>query len=398
MESRQLSNSPPTPGLAAFAREFFSGSGPKVLMGDFNLPAVDWVSFLGGGGSVNEFLEILIDENVSQVVDGFTRFGRNQNPSLLDLCFVQNHVLPSVDYLPPLGKSDHAVLKFVFNSRPLATSSTFRRLWNRANFLKINESLSDIDWEKLFRNKSIEEAWSSFQKVVWESIDKYVPQVLIRKENQSAPWFGKRCKLACRSKARAWKRYQFSGNPNLLSLYLSARRNCSKIILQERRNFESSLGFKIRENPICFWSYVNRTLSTRPGINSIENQGKVLGNDAEIADAFSEYFASVFVAEPSGALPTPPTWPGRSILSEFCSPDIEDIVKEIDTLKTGKSCGPDNLTAEFLKGTKEVIALPLKLLFEIISILLCFVLSGNDPWSVPFINQDQNQLFLILDP
>ena len=106
----------------------------------------------------------------------------------------------------------------------------------------------------------------------------------------------------------------------------------------------------------CFW-----TLSTRPGINSIENQGKVLGNDAEIADALSEYFAWVFVTEHLGALPTPPTLPGRSILSEFCSPDIEDIVKEIDTLKTVKSCGPDNLPAEFLKVMKEVIALPLKL-------------------------------------
>ena len=41
-------------------------------------------------------------------------------------------------------------------------------------------------------------------------------------------------------------------------------------------------------------------------------------------------------------------------------------MKEIENLKTGKFCDPDNLTAEFLKGRrKEVIALPLTLLFDI---------------------------------
>ena len=356
-------SAPVSSQLTAFAEEFFSGPGPKVLMGDFNLPGVDWKSLLGGCGNLGKFFEILILGNVNQVVDRFTRFGHNQNPSLLDLCFVQNLFLPSIEYLPPLGKSDHAVLKFVFDLNPLA-KPTFRLLWKSADFTNITENLSRIKWEELFENKSIEEAWTSFEKVVWESIDLYVPRVLIHKKSFSTPWFGKRCKLACRAKAKAWKRYQFSGNPKFLTSYKSARQNCSKILVQERRNFEASLGSKISENQKIFWSYVNSSLVQRPGINSIETQGKDLVNDSEIADAFSEYFASVFVVEPPDPLPHPPTWPVIETLNQFLPPSAEEIVKEIECLKSGKSSGPDNLPAEFLKGTKTIIARPLQLLFE----------------------------------
>ena len=34
--------------LTAFTKEFFVGSGPKILVGDFNLPGVDWDLFCGG--------------------------------------------------------------------------------------------------------------------------------------------------------------------------------------------------------------------------------------------------------------------------------------------------------------------------------------------------------------
>ena len=355
--------SPVSSQLAAFATEFFSGPGPKVLLGDFNIPGVKWENFQGGSAEVGRFFEVLLRENVTQVVDGFTRFGRNQCPSLLDLCFVQNLVLPSIECLPPLGKSDHCVLKFAFDL-DVPSASTFRRLWRCADYEKINKSLSLVDWDKLFENCSIEDAWSSFEKVVSEIVEEHVPRVSVNKNSFTAPWFGKRCKLACRSKARAWKRFRFSGNPNFLPLYLSARQKCSKILLQERRNFEASLGAKIVENPKAFWSHVNSSIVHRPGINSVENEGKVLVKDSEIADAYSEYFSSVFVTEPPGPLPTPPVWPVQTTLGEFSAPDVEEIEREIEGLKIGKSCGPDNLPAEFLKGTKMVIARPLKLLFD----------------------------------
>ena len=68
---------------------------------------------------------------------------------------------------------------------------------------------------------------------------------------------------------------------------------------------------------------------------------------------------------PSLLVPSQPLHPCRlGPPSEFRPLDVDDIVKEIEHLKTGKSCGRITY-AEFLKGTKEVIALPLKLLFEI---------------------------------
>ncbi|CAH1371486.1 unnamed protein product, partial [Tenebrio molitor] len=53
----------------------------------------------------------LINSSLCQIVSEPTRFRQNQNPSTLDLILVNDPALVSqVDYLSPIGKSDHITL------------------------------------------------------------------------------------------------------------------------------------------------------------------------------------------------------------------------------------------------------------------------------------------------
>jgi len=214
-----------------------------------------------------------------------------------------------------------------------------------------------------FLKKSVEESWSCFKTLAAENIKNYVPLVSVTKKSSAAPWFGKKCRVACKTKLRAWKNYQFSGDPQFLRKYLAIRNNCSKTLAFERKSFENSLGKRIKENPKNFWSYVNSTFGHSGGINSIENEHKIVTNDPEIVNTFSEFFSTTFVNEPDGTLPNPPVWEIKDTLGTLNSPTLAEISTEIAKLKPGKSCGPDNLPIEFLQGVKNTIALPLKLLF-----------------------------------
>ena len=185
--------------LAAVMKEFFSGSGPKILVGDFNLPGVDWDLFHGGQGGLDEFFDVLIERNVLQIVRNFTRFGINQKPSLLDLCLIRNLPSPpTVEHLNPLGKSDHSVLKFLF-SFEVPLNKFFMYCWKAANFEKISENHSNVKWSEIFKDKSVEESWSSFKTLAPENIKNYVPLVSVTKESSAAPWFGKKCRVALRA-------------------------------------------------------------------------------------------------------------------------------------------------------------------------------------------------------
>jgi len=236
--------------------------------------------------------------------------------------------------------------------------------WARADFGKMGESLSSVDWVRLFRDEVVDDCWGIFKGIALEHIEKYVPRVLCKGKSVTKPWFNKECRESCKSKSRAWRNYLYSGKPSLLSEYIFARSECSRVVRSRRKAYECSLGTKISENPKIFWSYVNSNLTQRPGINSIEKEGRELTEDSEIAEAFSEYFFGVYREEPRDPVPPPPLWSVETTLSSFSVPSREEIEREIDSLKLGKSCGPDDLPAIFLKQLKSVVSLPMYLIFE----------------------------------
>jgi endonuclease/exonuclease/phosphatase family metal-dependent hydrolase len=85
------------------------------IAGDFNLPTIDWSSTdylnienYADNSAAYHFVETLINSSLWQLVSEPTRFRQNRNPSTLDLILVNDPALVSqVDYLSPIGKSDH---------------------------------------------------------------------------------------------------------------------------------------------------------------------------------------------------------------------------------------------------------------------------------------------------
>ncbi len=89
-----------------------------ILIGDFNLPTINWHLENCTGIYPNIFLENIRGCHLEQLITEKTRYRHGQNPSTLDLLFASNpSLIENIKHLPPLGKSDHDVISFnVLNS------------------------------------------------------------------------------------------------------------------------------------------------------------------------------------------------------------------------------------------------------------------------------------------
>jgi len=80
----------------------------NIIMGDFNLPKINWNSLRCPNDSVSKpLLNFLIESGFSQLVSF---------PTLLDLLLTDyDHLICSIESCPPLGHSDHVCIKFSMN-------------------------------------------------------------------------------------------------------------------------------------------------------------------------------------------------------------------------------------------------------------------------------------------
>jgi hypothetical protein len=161
-----------------------------IVAGDFNLPNLTWpLCFDSRFSSADApLVEFLLNTHATQFVQECTRFRSGQNPSLLDLIFISNPDLATnLNYLPPVGKSDHVLLEFniqvAINISPKKTSVTKRFL----DFDKLNHLFSSVDWENELSSDSLNDNWLKFRNMllIWQ-IKCSVSKTYIT--NPSKPW------------------------------------------------------------------------------------------------------------------------------------------------------------------------------------------------------------------
>jgi endonuclease/exonuclease/phosphatase family metal-dependent hydrolase len=119
------------------------------IAGDFNLPTIDWSSTdylniknYADNSAAYHFVETLVNSSLCQIVSEPTRFRQNQNPSTLDLILVNDPALVSqVDYLSPIGKSDHITLLSTIQLLVCEIPKKVTKLVKRVNYNKLKNDL-----------------------------------------------------------------------------------------------------------------------------------------------------------------------------------------------------------------------------------------------------------------
>lgn len=335
------------------------------LLGDFNLPDIDWSMYHSPNNSVyNEFMNFINSYGLYQHVNCPTR-----NANTLDLVFTTSpSSISDLQSLPPISSSDHCVIIFTTQiSSPLTSGESLAtsRNWKCANFDAINYELSVINWNSVFQFCfDVQQCWNAFIDILNHICDKYVPRISSHRSRGSS-----KCRYPIyirnlmQIKLAAWRQWNLSRSAVNKNSYATARRNCSTAIKKFHDAKELEL---IRKGNLrCFYKFVNSKTTCRSGISDIRCPDGSLTSDAQHkCEILNNYFSSVFTTD-NGSSPTLVSrTPSANINLNAVEFTPHTVFSTLSKLKPSYSSDPDNITNILLKSCASALSIPLSHIFD----------------------------------
>ena len=249
-----------------------SGDATHILiMGDFNYPNINWST---GSSSTNAsdslFMDTVNDCYLYQHVIRPTRARPNQSPNVLDLIFTnEDGMLSDLEFMAPLGKSDHSVL--AFNLHCYVEFEQFRvprRNYNKGDYQGLRNELS-FDWNIFLDplHNNVEAQFTVFHEKLMSAIDKFIPYYSTNTDTKiNRPPMDKDVRKLIRRKNRLWTRYMETRDINKYREYCKCWNKARNITRRARKEFELQIALKARLEPKNFWKYANSKLKTRSNI------------------------------------------------------------------------------------------------------------------------------------
>ncbi len=346
-------------------------------MGDFNYPSLDWSTWRTRSDSTTSeeylFIDNLQENCLFQHTDKPTRWRGTDEPHILDLLLTNEETMVNeVSYDSPLGKSDHCVLQFDYICyAEVETRSKVKKYYDQADYEKINEAISSIDWNAMLDQfGNINMMWNAFKSKIAHIEDQFIPKrtITISAKNRSRIPLDASTFAKIRKKNTLSRRYLQTKDPTIRQEYNRVRNQVKRDMRRLRKRFEKNLAKEARQNPKAIWRFINGQSKTRKGIgelhiDSSNENSRVTNCDQEKAEILANFFSSVYTKEPSGAIPHLPT---RNVEHpmKFLIISREDIENHLKKVKVNKAPGPDNISPYFLKHTASAISVPLSIIFN----------------------------------
>ena len=165
----------------------------SYIIGDFNLDSINWNRNCASHSTHSLFLNLFNNLGLSQLIHSPT----HKHSNVLDILLT---VTDSPDMLEDIyvhdpGSficSDHSPCTFTFSIKaflkiPKSIKRTIHN-YKKANWHSLNQDLSRIDWEHLFGQSDIHDAWSIFKNKLTSLCNKHIPKTKVKFSYQP-PWF-----------------------------------------------------------------------------------------------------------------------------------------------------------------------------------------------------------------
>lgn len=363
----------------------------KVIVGDFNLPLVDWTNLTSPTGIddiSNSFIEKVRDGFLAQHVNDITRFRGINRGSILDLILSNDEtIIEDVKIGSPLGKSDHSCIQFLCDiQEERDNSKKVIHMYEKANYQLMRQKLN-IDWKDYLSSEdTMEGKWNKFKNKMQATIDECVPKKTLgelrkgrKRLNETLP-MNRKLWSKIKKKQRLWEQLKEmrgrsdSGWNEQSEPYISVEKDYRRVNNQVRRetrnavkNKEQEIARNVKDNPKVFWKYIQSKTRTKSRIPELyvdaDKRAKTV-SDKEKVEVLAEKFSDVFIKEPDGEIPrgkredVPVTILRKLVITK------EKIRKIIKKLKRNKSPGPDHLHPRIIKEVMEEILEPFQILFD----------------------------------
>lgn len=341
-----------------------------VLVGDFNLPGVDWET-RDVSGIRDHYVKLrslclleavsylnLTQVNVKQL---------NVDNNLLDLILTNYYEFELSPQVAPLVKIDRFhppfKLSYSYYSNPNISSNSIRvsESFNfpKGDYLGLFNHFNRFDWSDVLNEPNVNKAASKFTSVVQSGIEKFIPKRNVRKSKLKYPtWFSPETIRLLKHKERCHRKYKKSKSNRHYQEFSQYRWLSKRSISQDECQRDANIQGDFIHNRRKFFTHVSKYTRPKQGIDVIVHNNQTLASDDEISNCFGSYFSSVY-QDPSQLpslnredhiIPTVSDNLDLPVVSEF------DVFRAIKELKPKLSLGADNIPAFIVKGCAPVFA------------------------------------------
>ena len=336
-----------------------------LTYGDFNFKGINWSTMEGTTSEEEKFLRCIQDSFLYQQVNETTRVRTGQRSNLLDLVLTREEgMVRDIEYLPPLGASDHLCLKIDINLYAEKSKTEPRYQFYKGNYDQMNEDLKKNSWHEIFQDKHAEECFILFSNILNQAMKDNIPKQTLKFMKRKSLWMNKKAFRQRRKKVNAFKRFRNQEIDNEAQVARRQANALSHLTDKLRKNFERDLAKNARKNPKGFWKYYQSLTKSKSDIGDIlKMDGTTATDNREKAEAFNDFFCSVFTNENLNNIPTVEEKSFDFPLSSVSiTPD--KVYKKLKCLKKNKSAGPDGFHPRVLWECADTLKVPLALIFN----------------------------------
>ena len=338
-----------------------------IITGDFNYKEIDWVNEFAPPSKEHQaiFIDALQECYLYQHVTEPTRYRPNENPNLLDLVLSsEESMVRDMNYLPPLGESDHICICFDVmcgKPEPIKNENAERNVF-KSDFAKIIEELRRYDWIELLDSSFVED-YKRFFDILEELMTKHTPLRTPAKKKKNL-YMTRESRRLKNKKIRLWRKFLSTKSSFHWNNYTQCKNSLRALSRKLRRDFELDITKDMKQKPKVFWSYAKSRLKTRERISTLTKpDGSAATSAPEKAETLNNFFASVFTVEDlSNIPPAPVSSINEVVYSILITPEL--VRDKLLALKPNKSPGHDKWHPYFLREIADVICHPLSILFK----------------------------------
>ena len=327
-----------------------------IIVGDFNLPDIDWdTKKLKNRSNLaihESFLEFLSTSGLEQIINFPTHIRGN----ILDL------ILTNLDTTSPNAEpscSDHHVITFEMNlpftnnhtSSNISSNSNPYWLFKKSNLPEIIVDCSNLESTvnaAISNNYSIETVWSIFRSGILNTAQYLIllnTAPYCTRKHKVNSWLTRETKTEIARRRRWFKTSRTYKTEENLKKLSEQSKLCNKLV---NRDYNSFINKYIcdtladgQSKPL--FKFID---SKRGNTNTIKQLDNCDNSSFSIAECFADAFSSVFTVD-DGSKPNLPVYmPTQHNLITVYD---KGVLKQLNNLNIRKGTGPDGLSAGLLK-------------------------------------------------
>ena len=344
-----------------------------LLLGDFNLPSLNW--------GLENVLQGYIPPRELLFFDTFCSLGLNQwvkegtfvdSNNILDLILsTEADRVGEVRVLEPFPRCHHCpvVCEYIlqFNITENFLNSSERILWSKGNYMRMSDNILAVDWDYEFDSKSLDECYTYFVHFMKELIDRFVPTGA---HASSPTWMKGPPRWLEREKGSKWKEYKrqrkvlgrnHDQTLDALNSFNVVNYQYRNYVRERQCYYESSIVGRLASAPKLFHSYIRRRKIGCPSVGPLRSgNGEIVSTASEMCEMLVTSFSAVFVAETPRSIHDHQEFDG-SFDDISLSPVA--VVEALSRLDGSSAAGPDGLHSCMLKRCSVALSWPLYFLF-----------------------------------